>query len=216
MSSVIRVAVVDDHPLFREGVSSIFSRSERHSIVALGGNADDAVNIAREYMPDVMLIDIKMPGGGLEAVRQISEICPAVKVVMLTSSEQEDDVSRGLSLGARGYVLKGIGARELIDTVSQIVNGGTYVSPQLAAQILINAKQPKAASKSDSAVSTLTRREEQILEQVADGLTNKEIARDLEISEKTVKHYMTNIMQKLQVRNRVEAALICHSRKMAG
>lgn len=216
MSSVIRVAVVDDHPLFREGVSSIFSRSERHSIVALGGNADDAVNIAREYMPDVMLIDIKMPGGGLEAVRQISEICPAVKVVMLTSSEQEDDVSRGLSLGARGYVLKGIGARELIDTVSQIVNGGTYVSPQLAAQILINAKQPKAASKSDSAVSTLTRREEQILEQVADGLTNKEIARDLEISEKTVKHYMTNIMQKLQVRNRVEAALICRSRKMAG
>ena len=216
MSSVIRVAVVDDHPLFREGVSSIFSRSERHSIVALGGNADDAVNIAREYMPDVMLIDIKMPGGGLDAVRQISEICPAVKVVMLTSSEQEDDVSRGLSLGARGYVLKGIGARELIDTVSQIVNGGTYVSPQLAAQILINAKQPKAASKSDSAVSTLTRREEQILEQVADGLTNKEIARDLEISEKTVKHYMTNIMQKLQVRNRVEAALICRSRKMAG
>ena len=216
MSSVIRVAVVDDHPLFREGVSSIFSRSERHSIVALGGNADDAVNIAREYMPDVMLIDIKMPGGGLDAVRQISEICPAVKVVMLTSSEQEDDVSRGLSLGARGYVLKGIGARELIDTVSQIVNGGTYVSPQLAAQILINAKQPKAASKTDSAVSTLTRREEQILEQVADGLTNKEIARDLEISEKTVKHYMTNIMQKLQVRNRVEAALICRSRKMAG
>ncbi len=216
MSSVVRVAVVDDHPLFREGVSSIFARSERHSVVALGGSADDAVKIAREYMPDVMLIDIKMPGGGLDAVRQISELCPAIRIVMLTSSEQEDDVSRGLSLGARGYILKGIGARELIDTVAQIVDGGTYVSPQLAAQLLINMKQPKASSRPGHDVTTLTHREEQILEQVADGLTNKEIARELDISEKTVKHYMTNIMQKLHVRNRVEAALIGRSRKVAG
>lgn len=215
MNTVIRIAVVDDHPLFREGVSSIFSRSERHSVVALGGDADAAVRIAKECIPDVMLVDISMPGGGLEAVRQISEICPAVKVVMLTSSEREEDVSMGLSLGARGYILKGVGARELIDTVDKIYDGGSYVSPALAAQLLIKMKQRKEPGPTPHDITSLTVREEQILRHVTDGLTNKEIARALDISEKTVKHYMTNIMQKLQVRNRVEAALVGRSRKLA-
>ena len=172
MPNRIRVAVIDDHPLFREGISSIISKSDRHLLVATGGDTTDAVRIAKEHMPDVILVDISMPGNGLSAVKEISTLCPAVKIMMLTSSEREDDVSNALALSD--------------------------------------------ASSSANDINALTHREEEILQLVAQGQTNKEIARELDISEKTVKHYMTNIMQKLQVRNRVEAALIGRARRKAG
>lgn len=216
MPNRIRVAVIDDHPLFREGISSIISKSDRHLLVATGGDTTDAVRIAKEHMPDVILVDISMPGNGLSAVKEISTLCPAVKIMMLTSSEREDDVSNALALGARGYVLKGVGGRELLSTVESIFEGGTYVSPNLAAKLLIQFGQRSDASSSANDINALTHREEEILQLVAQGQTNKEIARELDISEKTVKHYMTNIMQKLQVRNRVEAALIGRARRKAG
>lgn len=204
----IRVAVVDDHPLFREGVAMTISTDKSVEVVGQGSTAEHAIQIAQDLLPDVLLLDISLPGGGIEATREIARLFPYIKVIMLTASENEDHVSGALEAGARGYVLKGICAADLIRTVHAVHQGESYVTPQLAARLLTTMKDKVARPSADDALPTLTRREEQILDAVAQGLTNKEVARLLSISEKTVKHYMTNIMHKLQVRNRVEAALI--------
>lgn len=215
MSEVISVAVVDDHPIFREGVASIFARSSAHRLVAKGASAGDAVTIANDYAPDVLLLDIAMPGNGLSAISKISGINPKIRIVLLTSSEAEEHVSEALSQGVKGYILKGVGAQQLLEAIGDIYAGQTYVTPTLAARLfnLMNAKHSARNQSTDPC--TLTKREEEILDQVADGHTNKEIARFFSISEKTVKHYMTNIMNKLQVRNRVEAAIFARSRRAA-
>ena len=203
----IRVAVIDDHPLFREGVAHTIHSSKVLAVVAEGACADDAIRIARDALPDIMLLDVSMPGGGIEAAQAISQVCPVVKTIMLTVSESEEHVAQALAAGARGYVLKGTSGPELINTVRAVSRGESYVSPGLAARLLTIAKRPPTAVAQDGDLPELTKREEDILDHVARGMTNKEIARSLNISEKTVKHYMTNIMQKLHVRNRVEAVL---------
>jgi len=158
----------------------------------------------------VMLLDVSMPGGGVQAVREIARSFPVVKVVMLTVSEHEDDVTASLRAGARGYILKGVAARELISILRSVAAGDVYVTPSLAATLLFELSGATATSARSplSPLDELTERERQILERVAAGDSNKEIASALQLSEKTVKHHMTNILQKLQVRNRVEAALM--------
>jgi two-component system nitrate/nitrite response regulator NarL len=207
MAERIRVAVIDDHPLFREGVTHTLRSSRTVEVVAEGGSSEDAVRIATDQRPDVMLLDVSMPGGGIEAARTISRQFPTVKTIMLTVSESEEHVSQALEAGALGYVLKGTSGPELVATTAAVSRGESYVSPGLAARLLAQSKRQAPPAHQDCLLPELTKREEQILDNVGRGLTNKEIARDLKISEKTVKHYMTNIMQKLQVRNRVEAVL---------
>lgn len=207
MTDRIRVAIVDDHPIFREGVAFTIRSSRAFEIVAEGASADDAIRIAKEQLPDVILLDVSMPGGGIEAARAISAACPVVKVIMLTVSEQEEDVTQALEAGANGYILKGTSGTDLLTTLQSVSRGESYVSPGLAARLLAVSMRNVRQTPRPSEQVDLTKREEQILELVARGLTNKEIANSLTISEKTVKHYMTNVMQKLQVRNRVEAVL---------
>jgi DNA-binding NarL/FixJ family response regulator len=207
MTDRIRVAVIDDHPLFREGVAHTIRSSKVLEVVAEGACADDAIRIVRDELPDIVLLDVSMPGGGIEAARAISHSCPAVKTIMLTVSESEEHVSQALAAGAHGYVLKGTSGPELINTMRAVARGESYVSPSLAARLLTVSRRAPQVSNEDSDRADLTPREEGILDHVAQGMTNKEIARRLNISEKTVKHYMTNIMQKLHVRNRVEAVL---------
>ena len=211
MQRRVRVAVIDDHPLFREGVAQTLKASEAIDLVAVGATRDDAVRIADEAAPDVMLLDIQLPGCGLEAARAITGRQPATRIVILTASENEDHVSAALAAGASGYVVKGISGSELVRTVLAVQSGATYVSPDLAARMLKKIK-PSGGQKVEKDVCSLTPREEDILDCVAVGQTNKEIAIRLSIGEKTVKHYMTNIMHKLQVRNRVEAALKARAR----
>ena len=206
MPDRIRVAVIDDHPLFREGVSHVIRNSKALEFVAEGGCADDAVRIAKHDLPDIVLLDVNIPGCGLEAARKIARACPVVKVVLLTVSESEDDVGQALAAGVQGYVLKGTSGQELINALWAISQGGSYVSPGLAARLLTGAKRSMAAALERDA-GGLTKREQSILDLVSVGKTNKEVARALGITDKTVKHYMTNIMQKLQVRNRVEAVI---------
>lgn len=201
----IRIAVVDDHPLFREGVAAILARNPGFEVVAQGSNAEHAIRIAHDLLPDILLLDVAMPGDGMDAMRRIAQQCPFVKIVMLTASEDEQHVSSALEAGARGYVLKGIGTSDLLSTLNAVYAGDSYVTPQLAARVL--ALMKKKPEHTESTLPSLTPREEEILDRVSAGRTNKEIARDLALSEKTIKHYMTNIMHKLQVRNRVEAAL---------
>jgi two-component system, NarL family, nitrate/nitrite response regulator NarL len=208
----LRIAIVDDHPLFREGVAATLNGMPDLEVIGQGGNAEQAIQLALDLLPDVLLLDISLPGGGIEATREIVRLCPYVKVIMLTASENEQHVSSALEAGARGYILKGIGVAELVRTIHAIHGGEHYVTPQLAARLLSIMKNTPSAPQAAGALPDLTKREEQILDGVAEGKTNKEIARVLNISEKTVKHYMTNIMHKLQVRNRVEAALVARKK----
>jgi len=212
MSERIRIAVVDDHPLLRDGVIYVLKNSKLFEVVGEGRNAAQAVEICRRERPDIVLLDVSMPGGGIEAASQIALNSPSVICVMLTVSEQEEDVSAALHAGAKGYILKGTGGPELIRIVQSLHQGDSYVTPGLAARLLTQAPQASAPRPEKGGVCDLTSREEQVLDHAARGLTNKEIANSLHLSEKTVKHYMTNILQKLNVRNRVEAVLASRER----
>jgi two-component system, NarL family, nitrate/nitrite response regulator NarL len=208
----VRVAVIDDHPLYCKGVARTLKSSAMLNLVGMGGSCDDAVRIAKEAAPDVMLLDIQLPGGGLEAARLIAELDARPRIIFLTASESNDHVATALSTGASGYVLKRTTGSELVDIVMAVYNGDTYVTPDLAARMLRNITETAKEPKPDRNPFMLTPREEDILDGVAEGQTNKEIAFRFNIGEKTVKQYMTNIMHKLQVRNRVEAALKARGR----
>jgi DNA-binding NarL/FixJ family response regulator len=212
MSDKIQVVIVDDHPLFRDGVIQTFRAEPDFEVVGQATSAGEAIRLTKELLPDVVLLDITIPGGGLNAALVIAAMSPVTKIIMLTASEAEEDVLTALKSGARGYILKGVSARELVKAVRDVYAGEAYVTPALAASLLSEMTGgPLGPKPAPSPLDELTEREHQILAQVAAGLSNKEIAQQLFLSEKTVKHYMTNILQKLQVRNRVEAALLAQS-----
>lgn len=206
-SDRLRVAIVDDHVLFRDGLATILAAEEDIEVVGQGGSAAEAVRLARDLLPDVILLDIDMPGGGLEAAREIAAACPVTRIVTLTASEEDEDLIAALRIGVRGYILKGVAARELLRILRAVAAGESYVPPALAASLLVEMGGP-APSRRTGPLDELTPREREILEGLAAGLSNKEIGQKLFLAEKTVKHYITNILQKLQVRNRVEAALL--------
>lgn len=209
MNDKIHIVIADDHTLFREGLAGIISAELDFEIVGQAGNSQEAVQLARDLLPDLILLDIDMPGGGLEAARSVAEECPVTRIVILTSSEDDDHLIGALKIGARAYILKGVAARELIRILRSVWAGESYVPPRLAASLLLELRErPSQEKQSTSPLDELTAREREILENLAAGLSNKEIGEKLFLSEKTVKHYMTNILQKLQVRNRVEAALL--------
>lgn len=205
----IRIVIIDDHPIFREGVARVLNCEPNIEIVGEGENSRDAVQLAQTLTPDIILLDINMLGSGIKAADAIALNCPTVKVVMLTASEHGDDVMKSLSAGAKGYILKGIGSEELINIVTDVHLGNSYVSPGLAARMLSDLKKkPTEDSGSQKLLNELTGREEQILSSLSRGLSNKEIGQELTLTEKTVKQYVSNVLQKLQVRNRVEAAVL--------
>jgi DNA-binding NarL/FixJ family response regulator len=204
MDDPIRIIVADDHPLFREGVVNTLRATEDLLVVGEASEAAGALRLAREHLPDLALLDVTMPGSGLQAARDIKAACPATRVVMLTVSEDEDDLLNAMKAGASGYVLKGVSARELIGVLRSVHAGEVYVAPALAWRLLGELSKPRPAGPMDE----LTAREREVLELVAAGLGNQEIGLRLGLAEKTIKHYMTNILSKLQVRSRVEAALL--------
>lgn len=209
-ATVVTVAVVDDHPLYRSGVVRTLSEAPDLRVVGEGGTAQDALELARRAKPQLMLLDISMPGGGIEAARSLQSQHPDCLVVMLTSSEIEDDIMEALAAGARGYVLKGVGAQDLLAVIRTVAGGGSYVSPGLAGRLLVTMR---GRGTPKTPLMTLTEREEEILTLVSDGKSNKEVGRALGLQEKTIKHYMTSILQKLQVRNRTEAAILARQER---
>lgn len=209
MSDLIEIVIVDDHPLFREGVAHTLGAEPDIEVVGQGETADEAVHLVATLAPDLVLLDITMPGSGLQAARTIAATYPATRIIIVTASEEEDDLVAALKAGARAYVLKGVPARELIGILRAVAAGEVRLPPWLASNILLEMTRPGASSAAvANPLEELTEREREVLEGVAAGLSNKEIALRVHLSEKTVKHYMTNILQKLQVRNRVEAALL--------
>jgi len=204
----IRLAIVDDHSIFREGMLSVLSIEPDVEIVGQGASAEDAVRLARELLPDIIFLDISMPGGGLNAAQAIMENYPVVKIIILTGSEGEQHVMTALKTGARAYVLKGVAASELVNILHAVQAGEIYVTPTLAANLLSEMTTGSRNKPSESTFEKLTEREREILELIAAGTSNKEIGLQLHLTEKTVKHYVTNIFQKLQVHNRVQATLM--------
>jgi two-component system, NarL family, nitrate/nitrite response regulator NarL len=205
MTDPIRIIVADDHPLFREGVINSLRSNPDLQVIGQAESADDAVRVVREELPDVVLLDVHMPGGGgIEAARRIASACPATRIVMLTVSEDEDDLLEAMKVGASGYVLKGVSANELAAVVRSVSSGEVYVAPTLAFGLLREMSRPRESDP----LQELSSRERQVLELVSSGMSNQEIGMKLGLAEKTIKHYMTNILTKLQVRSRVEAALL--------
>ncbi|MEO8625328.1 MAG: response regulator transcription factor [Candidatus Limnocylindrales bacterium] len=209
MSDSIRVVVVDDHPMFRAGVVASLIAQPGMEVVAEGASADEARALVERLSPDVCLLDITMPGGGLAAARDITAASPQVKVVMLTVSEDQDDLLAAMKAGASGYVLKGATANDLATVLRNVNAGEVYVAPALAWGLLREMSRPKSAPLDELSV-----REREVLELVAAGLSNQEIGDRLSLAEKTIKHYMTSILSKLRVRSRVEAALLAYREGM--
>ncbi|WP_187971374.1 response regulator [Aquibium microcysteis] len=210
MSRRIRIAVVDDHPLYREGVMRSLREVDGLDVVGEGASAEDAVRLAGETAPDVLLMDISMPGGGLEAIPAVLAIRPKQKIVLLTVSESGDDVTRAMRSGASGYVLKGIGAKELADVLAAVAAGERYVSPTLSARLLTRRDAEPARPTAADLMDALTPREREVARLVAAGLSNKRVAIRLDLHEKTVKHHMTRVLAKLNVTNRTEVAVLVH------
>lgn len=209
MNDIIRAMVVDDHPLFREGVVHALSTGPDITVVGEASSGEEALAMVSELMPDVILLDLSMRGwDGLSTIQKIAMACPAAAVLILTASEDKDTLLAAFKAGASAYVLKGVGAGELQQIVRAVDRGEVYVSPSLAAEILVSMNRHPAPDP----LQELTLREHEILGFIGGGLTNREIGERLQLSEKTIKHYVTNILQKLQVRSRVEAALLAAKR----
>ncbi|MGI9422485.1 MAG: response regulator [Hyphomicrobiaceae bacterium] len=200
MREMIQVAVVDDHPIMREGIVHTLEADPDIKIVGQGASAAMAVEIADKQHPDVMLLDINMPGSGLVAATEINERWSDIKVVFLTVSESEQHVRAAFEAEARGYILKGVGGDELKRAVKSIHGGQLYVSPDLLAVLLTTSGR--------GGVADLTPMESKILERIANGQTNQEIGDALNLTQKTVKVYASKVFRKLGVRNRVEAAVL--------
>ncbi|MBI2316685.1 MAG: response regulator transcription factor [Betaproteobacteria bacterium] len=203
----IRILVADDHPLFREGVVHSLASEADFQVVGQAASGEQALEMVRDLLPDVVLLDIGMPGwGGLVSAEKIATACPAARIVMLTVVEDEDNLRAAFKAGARAYVLKGVSAHELARVVRAVDQGEVYVTPSLAAGILVTLTRRSSAPRDP--LEELTERESEILRLVGHGLTNREIGERIHLSEKTIKHYITNILEKLHVRSRVEAAML--------
>lgn len=207
--SPIRLVLADDHPIYRDGVARILQEAGGIDVVGQAQDGEAAAQMCETLNPDLVLLDISMPkGGGLGALTRIMRMEKPPLVAILTASEVESDLMQVLKLGAAGYILKGIGGSELIEVVRDLAAGRSYVAPGLAGRLLVALRGNPAGAAAPNPLADLSRREEDILRYVAQGLSNKEVGLHLDIQEKTVKHYMTSILQKLHVRNRVEAAML--------
>ena len=202
------ILIADDHILFREGLCSLIRHWDDFEVVGEAGDGAQAVQLARELFPDIVLMDITMPvQNGIDAARQLARELPATRIVMLTVSEEPDSLFQALKNGAHGYVLKDTPARRLHDLLRGVLRGESPLSGPMATMMLQNFKNKESQQEVCFAAEPLTERERQVLEGVVQGLTNAEIASRLYLSENTVKKYLSNILQKFHLNNRVEAAV---------
>lgn len=212
--SRISIAIVDDHPLLADGIATALSRRNNYIVVETGVSAADVIGISVRRLCDVMIVDLNMPGDVFAAIAELRDIAPACRVVVFTASTETEHAVKALGAGAAGYVLKGSSAGELIDAVDAALRGEVYITPSFTAKV-IGALNNKAAEKQAVISTKLSVREEQIVRLLLCGKQNREIARSLDLSEKTVKSYMTNLMTKLHARNRLEVVIAAQKLKPA-
>ncbi|HEV7328883.1 MAG TPA: response regulator transcription factor [Bosea sp. (in: a-proteobacteria)] len=202
----ITIGVVDDHPLLAEGIAAVLSRSSHLRVVSSGSKAADIIEIANRLRPDIVLADLNMPGDVFEAIETVRDQALGTKVMVFTASTSSDHAVRALAAGAAGFVLKGSQVFELIEAIEAVHRGEVFITPYFAAKVIV-ALQAKASEKRAAQQLKLSVREEQIVRLLLCGKPNREIAAALDLSEKTVKSYMSNLMAKLHVRNRLEVVI---------
>ncbi|MEZ5627430.1 response regulator [Denitromonas sp.] len=219
MTERIRVLLVDDHGLFRSGIKSLLKRSDEFEVVGEAADGLEGAKRAKQLQPDVVLLDLHMPGvGGQDALKLILEDVPGTQVLMLTVSEDSEDLLATLHGGATGYLLKNIEAETLIDAIRMASRGEPVVSPLMMGKLLASRGGGRAiapAPQDDAALDKLTPRERDILACVAKGQSNKQIARSLDVAESTVKIHVQSILKKLHLSSRVQAAVFAVERGFA-
>jgi DNA-binding NarL/FixJ family response regulator len=204
----LRVLLVDDHDLFRTGLRNLLEE-QGVNVVGEAENGETAIRLAADLAPDVVVMDLNMPGaGGVETTRRLSSLAPLSRVVVLTISADDDDVMNAVMAGACGYLLKDSSIQELIAGIRAASEGESLISPQIAAKVLQRLRaQSKDADAAETIRAELSDRELQVLKLIANGKDNAQIARELFISPKTVKNHISNILMKLQIENRIQAAV---------
>lgn len=206
----LRILLVDDHVLFRKGIASLLANRKDLTVVAEASDGLEAVTIARETLPDIILLDVNMPRqDGIETAKIIKREMPHIHIVMLTVSDDDANLFEAIKNGAQGYLLKNLEPQELYKMLDKVRHGEAAISGAMAMKILREFSQPpeRQAEQLTSKVDELTQREIEVLEQVVTGASNKEIADILHITENTVKIHLRNILEKLQVQNRIQAAV---------
>ncbi len=206
---MLRIMLVDDHSLFRKGLASLLSSQPDIEVIGEASNGDEAIENVKILKPDLVMMDINMPKrDGLEATKEIKKIMPDVKIVMLTASDEDQYLFEAMKIGAQGYLLKDLEMHQLLDLLNSISKGEAILSSAMATKIFQEfSKGNQNGKNSEPAQDELTERETTILKYVAKGLMNKEIADTLAISENTVKIHLRNILEKLHLKNRIQAAV---------
>ncbi|MST31227.1 response regulator [Acidimicrobiaceae bacterium USS-CC1] len=213
----IRVLIVDDQALFRRGLHVVLGTEEHIDVVGEADNGEEAVALAERLAPDVVLMDVRMPRlGGIDAARRIRELAPATRILMLTVSDEEEDLYEAIKAGANGYLLKEISVEEVAEAVRAAVQGQSLISPSMASKLLkeFNSLARRAAEQEQAPTPVLTARELEVLRLVARGMSNREVAAALFISDNTVKNHVRNILEKLHLHSRMEAVMYAVRRRL--
>jgi DNA-binding NarL/FixJ family response regulator len=210
MSTPIRILIVDDQALFREGLHTLLSVQTDLQVVGEARNGEEALRLAAAYEPDIILMDLHMPIlDGVAATRRLQSSQPAIKVIVLTTFDDDEDVFEGLRAGAVGYLLKDVPSEKLVEAIRGVARGESFLEPSIVNKIVAEFARlsPQRPSSSQPLIEPLSERELEILRLLGQGASNKEIADHLVITVGTVKNHLTNIMAKLSVRDRTQAAL---------
>jgi DNA-binding NarL/FixJ family response regulator len=215
----IRALIVDDHALFRRGLEMVLESEPDIELVGQASDGEEAIQRAGESLPDVVLMDIRMPrSSGIEACRALKNVAPSAKIVMLTISDEEDDLFDAIRAGASGYLLKDIPLDEVADAVRAVYGGQSLINPSMAAKLLTEfaalARREEDETPQQVPAPRLTEREIEVLRLVARGMNNRDIAKELFISENTVKNHVRNILEKLQIHSRMEAVMVAVREKL--
>jgi DNA-binding NarL/FixJ family response regulator len=212
----LRLLVVDDHEVVRQGLVALFDRREDFQVVAEAGSVAEAIEQARRFEPDLVVMDVRLPdGSGIEACREIRAERPATRVVILTSYPDEDAVLSAIVAGASGYLLKQIRARDLVAALQTVGRGESLLDPAVTERVLDRIRRIATGGYGDE-LSQLTPQEQKILALVAEGRTNKEIAAEVFLSDKTVKNYVSSILSKLNLERRAQAAAFVAKHRQPG
>lgn len=202
----LRVMLVDDHEVVRQGIRALLEAEDDLEIVAEASDGEEALGLAKTYRPHVVVMDVRMPGlGGVEACRALRDDDPDVQVIMLTSFSDDEALFNSIMAGAAGFVLKQIRGNDLVEAVRTVGSGGSLLDPGVTKRVLERLRKAKFEDK-DPKLARLSPQEERILDMIAEGMTNREIAGQIHLSDKTVKNYVSTILQKLEVARRAEAA----------
>jgi two-component system response regulator DevR len=212
----LRLLVVDDHEVVRQGLVSLLERREHFQVVAEAGTAAEAVEMARKFEPDLVVMDVRLPdGSGIEACREIRAEFPGTRVVILTSYPDEEAVLSAIIAGASGYLLKQIRGRDLISALESVGRGESLLDPAVTEKVLDRVRRIATGTYTDE-MAQLTQQEQKILLLVAEGKTNKEIASEVFLSDKTVKNYVSSILSKLNLERRAQAAAFVARHRLKG